>query len=160
MKLLPFTVNVNAPEPALTVLGERDVSAGTGFGATVTLNVTEFDVPPPGVGFVTVTAGVPTAVTSLAKIAAVICDAETKLVVRGLPLTFTTDELTKLVPLTVRVNVPEPATTLVGESVVIVGTGLFADATRNPYAVILPINGADCEPVLTEVASWPSVEYA
>ncbi len=118
MKLLPLTVSVNAPEPALTVVGETDRIAGTGFGATVTLNVTEFDVPPPGKGLNTVTAGVPTAVTSLAGMETVSCVDETKVVVRGLPLMFTTDVLTKFVPFTVNVNAPEPATTLVGERVV------------------------------------------
>lgn len=160
MKLLPLTVSVNAPEPALTVVGETDRMAGTGFGATVTLNVTEFEVPPPGKGLNTVTAGVPTAVISLAGMEAVSCADETKVVERGLPLIFTTDEFTKLVPFTVSVNAPEPATTLVGESVVTVGTGLFAEVTRNPYAVIALINGADCVPVFTEVASCPSVENA
>lgn len=143
MKLLPFTVRVKAPEPALALFGEREVSAGTGLGATVTLNVTEFDVPPPGNGLNTVTAGVPTAVTSLAGMEAVSCVEETKDVVRGFPLMFTTEEFTKFVPFTVSVKAPEPATTLVGESVVIVGTGLFAEVTRNPYAVIALIRGAD-----------------
>ena len=71
MKLLPFTISVNAPVPALVVFGESEVIAGTGFGAAVTVNVTTFDVPPPGAGFVTVTEGVPALATSPAKIAAV-----------------------------------------------------------------------------------------
>jgi 3D (Asp-Asp-Asp) domain-containing protein len=127
-KLVPFTVRVNAPDPALVVLGERVVITGTGFVA-VTLKFTAFDVPPPGVGFVTVTGGVPTVVTSLARIAAVTCVALTNVVTLAVPLKFTTELATKLVPFTVSVNAAEPAVTPVGDKVVIVGTGLFAAVT-------------------------------
>ena len=40
-------------------------------GAALTVKVTALEVPPPGVGFVTVTAGVPTLATSVARMAAV-----------------------------------------------------------------------------------------
>jgi len=52
--------------------GSGAVSEAIGADAAVTLNVTELEVPPPGVGLVTVTAGVPTLATSLNKMAAVI----------------------------------------------------------------------------------------
>jgi hypothetical protein len=139
MKLLPFTVNVNAPEPALTVFGDNVVIAGTGLGAAVTVNVTALDVPPPGAGLVTVTEGVPVVATSLAKIAAVSCVALTNVVARAAPPKFTTDVFRKFVPFTVNVNAPEPAETFVGASVVTVGTGFGA-------ALILKFTAFDVPP--------------
>jgi hypothetical protein len=64
-------VSVNPPEPALTVFGESEVIAGTGFGDAEIVNVKAFDVPPPGAGLVTVTCGVPAEATSAARIDAV-----------------------------------------------------------------------------------------
>jgi len=128
-KFVPFTVNVNAIEPAATLVGEIEVIVGTGFVAAVMVNVTEFDVPPPGVGFVTVTAGVPALATSPARIAAVSCVALTKVVVRGLPPKFTDELEIKFVPFTVNVNAPDPAAAFAGEILLIVGTGLFPATT-------------------------------
>ena len=51
--------------PALTLFGESAVIVGTGFVVPEIVNVTEFDVPPPGVGFVTVTAALPAVSTSI-----------------------------------------------------------------------------------------------
>jgi hypothetical protein len=70
-KLVPFTVNVKAIEPAATLVGEIVVTAGTGFAPAVTLKFIEFDAPPPGVGLFTSTAGVPAVATSAAVIAVV-----------------------------------------------------------------------------------------
>lgn len=58
-KFVPVSVIVNPGTPALTVFGEVEVSVGTGFVVPVVVNVTEFDEPPPGVGLLTNTAGVP-----------------------------------------------------------------------------------------------------
>lgn len=77
--------------------------------AALIVNVMEFEVPPPGVGLVTVTPGVPTLATSPAEIAAVSCVALTNVVFFALPLKFTTELLTKFEPLTVNVNAAEPA---------------------------------------------------
>jgi len=63
-KFVPVSVIVNAGTPALIVFGEIEVSVGTGFVVPEIVNVTEFDVPPPGVGFTTFTAGVPAVSTS------------------------------------------------------------------------------------------------
>jgi hypothetical protein len=128
-KLAPFTVNVNAAEFATILFGESVVTVGTGFGAALILKFTEFEVPPPGVGFVTVIAGVPTLVTSVDKIAAVNCVAFTKVVVLGLPPKFTTELETKFVPFTVSESAPEPTVTPVGEIEVTVGTGFVAAVT-------------------------------
>ena len=84
MKFVPFTVSVNAAEPALTELGESDVIVGTGFDALI-VNISVFEnVPagapcvrmplaPPGVGngLNTITDAVPTEAMSAAVIAAV-----------------------------------------------------------------------------------------
>ena len=67
-KFAPVTVKVNGAEPALMLFGESALIVGTGFVTVVTLKFTEFDAPPPGVGFVTITAGVPEVATSLGKI--------------------------------------------------------------------------------------------
>jgi hypothetical protein len=123
MKPVPFTVSVNAPEPATTPVGESEVNVGVGL---FTRNAGPLAVPPPGVGFVTVIGNDPAAVLmSLAKIAAVSCVAFTNVVVRAVPLKFTTDEARKPVPFTVSVSAPEPIIALVGEIVVTVGAGLF-----------------------------------
>ena len=52
MKLVPFKVSVNAAPPAVAEFGTSEVSTGIGV---VTVNVTAFDVPPPGAGFTTLT---------------------------------------------------------------------------------------------------------
>jgi hypothetical protein len=63
-KFVPVSVIVNAGTPALIVFGEIEVSVGTGFVVLEIVNVTEFDVPPPGVGFTTVTGALPAVSTS------------------------------------------------------------------------------------------------
>jgi hypothetical protein len=62
-KLVPFTVNVNAAPPAVALVGESEVIAGTGL---FTVNVDIPDVPPPGAGFVTVALSVPAVAMSAA----------------------------------------------------------------------------------------------
>ena len=56
MKLLPFSVSVNARPAAVAELGDSEVSTGTGV---VIVNVSVFDVPPPGVGLITSTDAMP-----------------------------------------------------------------------------------------------------
>jgi len=90
-----------------------------------TVKVTLLEVPPPGVGFVTVTAGVPAVAMSDARMEAVSWVAVTNVVAFAAPPKFTVDVLTKFVPFTVRVNAGPPAVAVEGESVVIVGTGLL-----------------------------------
>ena len=90
-----------------------------------TVKVAVPDVPPPGAGLVTVTLGVPAVATSATVICAVICVALTNAVVFAAPPKFTTEPVTKFVPLTVNVNAAPPAVALVGEIVVMVGDGKF-----------------------------------
>ena len=81
MKFVPLMVKVKAIDPAAIVDGESVVMVGTGlFAWKVTLFV---EVPPPGVGSVTVTRKLPDVAMSLAKIAAVTCVAFTNVVVRA-----------------------------------------------------------------------------
>jgi hypothetical protein len=122
MKFVPFTVRVKAVPPAVALLGEIVVTLGIGL---LTVKVTALEVPPPGVGLVTVTLKVPAVAMSEARIAAVSCVALTKVVVRVFPLNLTVELLTKFVPFTVKVNAVPPAFALTGERVVTVGTGLF-----------------------------------
>lgn len=97
-----------------------------------TVKVTLFEVPPPGAGFCTVTAGVPAVAISDVRMEAVSWVALTKVVVFANPPKLTTAAETKLVPLTVRVNAGPPAVALGGESVVIVGKGLL------PWVIVKP----------------------
>ncbi|HEV2520949.1 MAG TPA: hypothetical protein VGT24_01100 [Candidatus Acidoferrales bacterium] len=71
----------------------------------------------------TVTFKVPAVMMSAAVIAAVSCAPFTNVVVRGLPVIFTVEPGTKLLPFTVSVNAAPPVATLDGERVVIAGTG-------------------------------------
>ena len=72
LKFVPLTVNVNAGSPAVLLGGDNVVIAGTGW-FTVKLCAC-IDVPPPGVGLVTVTETiVPAVVISDAAIVVVNC---------------------------------------------------------------------------------------
>ena len=75
--------------------------------------------------FTTVTGKAPAVAISAAMIAAVTWVALTNVVVLAFPLNFTCEAATKPVPLTVSVNAAPPAVALAGESVVMVGAGLF-----------------------------------
>jgi len=122
-KLVPFTVNVNPPLPAVVELGLIEVVVGTGL---LIVNVTELDVPPPGLGFTTVTDAVPAVATFAAGTIAVSCVEETNVVVRAEPFQFTFELEMKLVPITVKVNWALPAMVELGLIEVVVGTGLAA----------------------------------
>jgi hypothetical protein len=92
-KFVPVAVSVKAEPPAAALVGEIELRAGTGFVAVI-VNVTELDVPPPGVGLRTVTAAVPVAAMSLARIWARSWVLLMKVVVRLLFFQRTTDEAT------------------------------------------------------------------
>ena len=90
---------------------------------SVTLNETLFDVPPPGVGLKTVIVVAPPVEISDAGTAAANCVVFTNVAVSEVVFHFTTEALSKLVPLTVSVNAAPPVIAEVGEIVVTVGTG-------------------------------------
>jgi hypothetical protein len=85
---------------------------------------TMFDVPPPGLGFTTVTEAVLAMAMSDTRMLTVNCELFTKVVARALPFQFTTDPETKPVPFTVRVNPAPPGATASGtRGWLISGTG-------------------------------------
>lgn len=88
------------------------------------LKVLALEVPPPGVGLVTVTWGVPAVERFEAGTEAVKLVLLTKLVVSAVPAQFTTEPETKFVPVTVRVKDAPSASVLSGESEVMLGSGL------------------------------------
>ena len=101
----PPAVNVTGPENApptvaVAIVKFAELPAVTVCEVVVALtlksvivNVNEFDVPPPGVGFRTVIAAVPALAMSAAVIAAVNCVALTNVVVRALPFHCAVDPL-------------------------------------------------------------------
>jgi hypothetical protein len=60
-KLVPVTVTEDAGEPVTIVFGESKLIVGSGL---LTVSVAAGEVPPPGVGFTTVTARLPVVLTS------------------------------------------------------------------------------------------------
>jgi len=111
--LMPEIVSVAVPgfcieivrvlEPPTAKVGkvieedEKDTS-----GASVAIEkFNEFDIPPPGAGFVTVTTAVPAFATRADGTVAVKTVPVTKVVVRETPFHFTVEPETKLVPFTV-----------------------------------------------------------
>ena len=127
----------------------------------LTVKVCAFDVPPPGVGFTTVRLNMPPVVRSLAGIEAVTCVELTNVVVRGEPLKFTIDVETKLVPFTVMVKAASPTFLLVGEMLVVVGTGLFTVRTCGfdvppPGAGLMTVTGNE-PPIATSAAVMAAV---
>jgi hypothetical protein len=100
--------------------------------AVTILKSKEFEVPPLGGGLVTVTPTAPGKVAAAAGTVAVNWLELTNVVVGIVPPKLTIELATKFVPLILSVKVPPPAAALVGEIVVIVGTGfgggaVFAD---------------------------------
>ena len=89
-------------------------------GVAAIVNVCAFDVPPHGV--TTVIEAVPAVAIREAGTVAVSCVVETNVVVSAVPLHFTVEPDTKLVPLTVNVNCGPPAVAQVGLSELVVGT--------------------------------------
>jgi hypothetical protein len=101
--------------------GESEVAFGKGLWME---KVRALDVPPPGVGLITVTDAVPTVAMSLAGTEAVTFVPLRYVVVSPVPFQFTIDPETKSVPVTVSVNAAPPAMAVVGESELAFGSGL------------------------------------
>ena len=94
------------------------------------MNDTEFEPPPPGAGFKTVTTAVPAVAMSLAGIAAERLVPLTNVVVRGELFHRTTEPEMKLLPLTVSVKPAPPAVAEFGLRLLTDGTG-FGGVTVN-----------------------------
>jgi hypothetical protein len=91
----------------------------------LTLNVLEFEIPPPGKALNTVTCAVPAVAMSVAGIAAVTRVPETYVVVRFDPFHRTTDSETNPLPLTIIVNAESFLFAEFGLMLVIFGVGLL-----------------------------------
>src|SRR4029077_4942944 len=120
-KLVPLTVSVSCGPPAPVQVGLSELIVGT----ALIVNVCAFDVPPPGVGFTTVTDAVPAVAMSEAGTVAVSCVEETNVVASEVAPQRTVEVETKFVPVTVKVNCGPPAVAQAGLIAVVVGTGLL-----------------------------------
>lgn len=139
-KLAPFTVSVNPEPPSAALAGEIVVIDGAGL---LTVKLCAPVVPPPGVGFVTVTFREPAATSWPAGIAivSVLPPFETTPPVLALPPKFTTEDEIKFVPFRVS-ETPWPSTPLVGEIDARVGAGLAALEIVNVKFEVVPPPGA------------------
>jgi hypothetical protein len=81
-KFVPVTVSGKSALPAVTHVGLSELVVGTGL---LIVNVTEFEVPPPGAGLTTVMEAVPAVATRVAGTMAVSCVEETNVVVKAVP---------------------------------------------------------------------------
>ena len=119
----PLIVSVKSPVPAPSTEGEMPVNAGVGLAEMV--NPKPLEVPPAGVGLKTVTVTVPAVPRSALEIAAVSSEELENVVVRAEPFHWTCDVGVKPLPFTVSVKFPPPSGSVLGEMVVIAGTGLL-----------------------------------
>lgn len=147
-KLEPVIVRVNAAPPVVPVSGEIVLKVGAGL---LMVKVEVFDEPPPGVGLETTIEAVPAVARSPTVIVALTCVELMKAVVRSEPFHLTTHPLTKLVPVTVKVRVPDPAFAETGFIAVRVGVGLLMEKVE--FADVPP-PGAGFE---TEIDAVPAV---
>src|SRR6266481_67019 len=132
--------------PSVPVRGETEAL----IGASVVTKEEKLDVPPPGVGLDTVTAAVFSSATFAPGTAAWSCPALTKVVVRGAPFQFTTEEGTNPFPFTVNVKSPFCSTTEGGLTPVTTGTGLFTVNVAVPLMVAkaLSLAVSVCDPAV------------
>jgi hypothetical protein len=103
-KLVPLTVKVNAPLPAVVEVGLIELMFGTGL---LIVNVCELDTGP--VEFFTVTETVPAVATFAAGTVAVICPELPNVVARSDPPHITFEVESKPLPFTVKVKPAAPA---------------------------------------------------
>lgn len=107
------------------------------------------DVPPPGVGFVTVIADVVGVVRSDVRMVACRVVLDTNTVVRDEPFHFAEEEALKFVPISVRVKPLLPAVVEVGEIAARTGAGLLI---VNVWALEVPPPGVGFTTVIDDVA--------
>jgi hypothetical protein len=140
--LPPVAVSVKPGPFAVTKVGARELSTGTGLSAA---NEIDAEAPPPGVGLNTVTLDEPGDAISAEGTVVVSVVAFTKVVTRAVPFHSITEVLTKFVPLAVRVNDGPPGLTNVGLSEAKVGSGL---SVVNVTVEDVPPPGAALETVI------------
>jgi hypothetical protein len=145
---VPVTAIVKEVAPTVSVEGEVLVIVGAKFGA-VTVTVAAVDVPPPGAGFTAVNERLPAAATSAAVNDTLTCVSLEYVVVRALPFTLIIVVGTNPVPVTVIVGVLAPVISLVCDSDVRVGAGLFTVKFTGVPDPLLT------DPFMTATASCP-----
>jgi hypothetical protein len=140
-KPLPLTVRVRAALPATALDGDRLLMAGTGgvAGAVVMVKVRLPEVPPPGAGVKTLTAREPAVARSVLVIVARSWEVLTKVVVRLAPFQRTTEVLAKPLPLTVSVSPLLPATALLGDRLLTVGTTAGAERALKVAVTVVEV---------------------
>jgi len=137
LKFVPVSERVKAVSPANLLAGDKALSVGMGlFRVSVKGGV---DVPPPGVGFVTVTAKSPLVTMLEAGMCALNWVVLRKFVTTGVPAKLTTEVGMKSLPETLKVTSGPPAGALAGSRLVAIGTGLL---TVNISGVETPPPGA------------------
>lgn len=126
----PFTVRVSAVSPTKALAGTMFDVEGRGL---FTVNGSALDSPPPGRGLNTVMLNVPAVSRSDASIEASTRSLLTRRVTLSDPLNRTTEPAMNPVPFTVMVNASSRTVLLVGDRLVMVGTGFcaIADAVDN-----------------------------
>jgi hypothetical protein len=120
----PFTFGLRTCSPAGAQLGLRELIVGTRFVTLVMAKFMAFEVPPPGAGLVTVTAGAPVEAMAAAGMAAVNWVELTNVTVSAVPPKLTIEAAAKFVPVIVSVKPAPPTAVVFGEIEVIVGVGL------------------------------------
>jgi hypothetical protein len=139
MKFAPFTVSVKSELPAGVEVGLIDEVVGIGF---ITVKVFGFDVPPPGIGFVTVIKISPPAARSESRISTVSVVFEMKVVPLSNPSNWIPDVGMNPVPVSVSVKPALPAAVEVEERAIRVGTGFDAVVTVKVWLFEVPPPGA------------------
>jgi hypothetical protein len=122
-KFVPLTVSVKAAPPATALFGEIRAIVGTGLPPLM-VKFTEFEVPPPGAGLVTLTGAVPVVAMAAAGMVTINSVELTNVMVSAVLPNRTIEAETKFVPFTVSVNAAPPAMALVGEIVATAGDPL------------------------------------
>lgn len=122
-KLLPVSASVNPAEPAAAEVGDSNPNVGTGLSI---VNVCGLEVPPPGAGLNIVMDAVPAVAISLLGIVTLTWVALTKVVASATPFQSTTVPLTKLLPVSVRMNAGPPAIAEFADKDPNVGAGFVA----------------------------------
>jgi len=154
-KLLPLTVRVNAGPPAVALLGESAEIVGIGL-ALLIVNTALPEVPPPGVGFLTVIEADPEEATSEAGTRADNWVALTYVVVSELLFQRTVEVAMKPPPLTVRVNDAAPAVALAGVIDEIEGAGFAAATSMRAGAEAPRVRPPAVEELLTVMLADPT----
>jgi hypothetical protein len=124
MKFVPVIVSVVAGAPATTLDGDSDLMIGTGLAEERIVNCW-LALPPPGAGLVTVTVTGPAVANEVAGTITTSCVGVCDWIGSGVAPKLTVEAAMKFVPVIVSVVASEPATTLDGDSDVMIGTGLL-----------------------------------